>query len=64
MDKPINMQEFDQASAAIADVLPPMWHRLFESCRTAGFDELQSFRLVQTHILANSGSTIIMPPSS
>ena len=45
-------QQFEQNSSWIGDNLPPMWRRMFESCKLSGFDDDQSLKLVQTFIIA------------
>lgn len=54
--------EFDQAAAFLGDSFPGVWHRLFVSCQDKGFTEEQSFRLVQTYILAQCPHGVNSPP--
>jgi len=46
--------EIDQASAWLAECLPPLWWSLFEGCLQAGFTESNAIDLVKTYIVANN----------
>ena len=43
--------KLEQSGAFMRDVLPPQWWGLFVGCKEVGFDDDQSFRLVQTWIM-------------
>lgn len=49
------ISQFDQASALLADGLPPLWRRMYERMLEVGFDEVQAIRLLQTYIFAAMG---------
>lgn len=44
--------ELDQASAAMVEMLPPLWRRLYQKCIEVGFTETASLQLVKTYILS------------
>lgn len=44
---PKQIHEMEQASAAMAESLPPLWWQLYESCKKQGFNDQQSLELVK-----------------
>ena len=52
--EPSQQQKMDQAAALLADNFPPMWRRLYLGLVEQGFDEIQSFKLLQTYILSSA----------
>lgn len=44
----------DEKLAAMRDNLPRIWINVYQGCLQAGFDEAQSFNLLQTLILSNN----------
>lgn len=55
--------QLDQGMALLADTFPPMWRRVYDECTKAGFDEVQSFKLLQTYILS-MGTSGVNPPDA
>lgn len=51
-EKTRKAQEFEQASALVADTYPPVWRRMYNNCKNEGFDDRQSMKLVMVHILS------------
>lgn len=49
---PSDLHKIDQGMAMLADILPPMWRRIYRANREAGWDETKSFQLLQTYILS------------
>jgi len=44
----------DQGTAFIADIMPPLWRRIYKNCQDQGFTEPESFKLLQTLVLQRS----------
>lgn len=44
--------EIDQAMAAMVEMFPPLWRRLYEGCKAEGFSEVDSLSLLKTYILS------------
>ena len=52
---PKEQNEFDQASAAMADSLPPLFRRMFVNLNKEGFDQKQSMEILKTWIRTTFG---------
>ncbi len=52
---------FEQASATLAENLPPMWMRIFGNCVLAGFTKEQAFQLVMVAVNAQMGGKVMLP---
>lgn len=57
-------QNFDQSLASMRDAIPRIWWSLYQGCLAAGFDQRQSFGLVQTYILGQNPYGIQPPTDS
>lgn len=44
--------DLDQATAVVAETMPPMWRRIYLRCIEEGFSEDQALLLVRTYIAA------------
>lgn len=44
----------DQMLAGIRDTLPQLWWAVYQGCLQVGFDERQSFALLQTFIMGQN----------
>ncbi len=44
--------ELDQQTALVADLLVPLWRRLYINCIKEEFTELESMELVKTYIMS------------
>lgn len=51
----------DEGFAALGDVFPPLWRRLYCNLQSEGFTDKECFVLVQTYIIAN-GTAPATPP--
>ncbi len=49
---PEELSELDESSATLVDMWGPMWRRLYLKLLEEGFNEIESFKLVQTQILS------------
>jgi hypothetical protein len=47
-------QELEQVHAFLGDNYPPLWRRLYDNMLKEGFNETQSFILLQTFILKDA----------
>ncbi len=47
--------EFDQASAALTEMLPSMWRRLYLKLIDEGFIQSEAFELLKTYVTASCG---------
>ncbi len=56
--KPEDVQKYDQASAFIAEAMPPFWRQLFDGCVKEGFSEDQALQLVKAHLFASAGGKL------
>ncbi len=53
-ERPDDTSKMDQSAALLGDILPPLWRRIYIGCVDQGFDESESFKLVQTYILGQN----------
>lgn len=51
----------DEFLASVRDGLPPMWFAIYQGCIATGFDERQSFALLQTYLLSQNPNGIRPP---
>ncbi len=56
--EPGEQSELDQATATMVDSFCPMWRRMYTCFIEEGFTEIESFKLVQTHILSQAPNGI------
>ena len=49
---PINMQEFDQCTSALRDMVPTMWWSLFNESVKKGFTREEALKLVMSYTRA------------
>ncbi len=42
----MNMHDYDEACAMIAETYPPLWKRLYDNLILVGFNEVQAERLL------------------
>lgn len=52
---PDELRRYDQTSALMADLLPPVWRRLFDNLTGLGFTEDQALSLVRTFVHGAAG---------
>ena len=52
---PINMQEFDQCTSALRDMVPTMWWSLFNESVKKGFTREEALKLVMNYTRATLG---------
>lgn len=50
--------ELEQSQAALTEMLPPLWHGLYQGCVKEGFTPQEALRIVETYILATLGNNI------
>lgn len=46
--------QIEEGMLAFREVLPRAWWNIYQGCLQAGFNQLQSFSLIQTYILAQN----------
>lgn len=51
----------DQDFSQIRDVIPRLWYNFYQGCLQQGFNESQSFALLQTYILSQNPHGIKPP---
>jgi hypothetical protein len=54
-----NLHEFDQATAFVAENLPPFLRRFYEGCINCNFTELQAMQLVVKYLETTILSSIM-----
>jgi len=45
------LQQVEQATTEVSNMLPPLWHSLYVKCQAEGFTKDESLQLVKTYIL-------------
>lgn len=57
-NKTMQLHQIEQATALMAEVLPPLWKRLLDNCIEAGFDKDTALRLVMVQLHAQCGGKL------
>lgn len=50
----LDLAAVEQAQSAVADLLPPFWHRLHRNTVTEGFTNSEALELLKTYILSQN----------
>lgn len=57
----MNKREVEQHIAMMRDLLPQLWHAIYQGSLAVGFDSHEAFTLTQTYILSQ-GTAPTTPP--
>lgn len=50
--KPVDLQKLDQSTAVLADILPPMWKRMYDHLIAVEFTETQAMDILKAYIMS------------